>query len=656
MIGDDSEFASTTRRNIFLAIISLIALAFIGRLVQLQLIEGSEYRSRSEAQGIKQIPVEPVRGAMYDRFGHVVVADVPSYALYVTPNKLTADTKVELARILQTDTATINKRIERYKMNNFSPARIWRDLDRRAWAMLNEFHMDLSGVDVVEESKRMYPPDIRAAHLFGYTKEISPTQLQHYGDYYSPGDEIGQKGIERAFEDMLRGEKGYELVLVNNRGRRVGKYDGGRRDLEPHNGFDLYLGLDAQLQQYAEQLLKGKQGAVVALEPSTGEILAMASAPDYDPRIFSGVTSWADYKSVLDDPAHPMLNRATQAVYPPGSTWKPLMGIAGLMSGVIDTNTILYCPGSFTFGGHTWHCHGAHGAVNVREAIHVSCNVFFYQVALKLGLDRYDKFAHMFHFGEKLHVDVDEARTLLPSKEYYKKMRAGGYSDGVMPNLGIGQGELLVNPLQLAAYTAAIANGGIWNQPHVVSKVKNKRLGTINDVEYESDTLGIPPQILKIVQLAMYQVVNVPGGTARMARIDSIDVAGKTGTAQAPGGKRDHAWFVAFAPYQHPKIALCVLVENAGFGGVASAPIARKLIRFYLTRHKEPEDAQFVLPDTVAAGSLPPVQNIPEGPDRPDSLKTVRPSDPFSPHPDKDRDGGNDHPDIAATDPGDARR
>ncbi|HVZ40069.1 MAG TPA: penicillin-binding protein 2 [Candidatus Kapabacteria bacterium] len=607
----DRSFGSTTRKRTFLGLLLLIFGAFTARLVQLQLIEGSEYRTRTEAQGIKQIVREPIRGAIYDRYGHPIVANIPSYTVLVTPNKLTAQSKALLARILATDTITINDKIKQYKTNDYSPIRIWRDVDRQGWARLNELHTDLVGVDIVEESKRAYTADIRASHILGYTKEISNTEIGELGDYYTPGDVVGKSGIEKAFEDHLRGEKGYEFVAVNNRGQRVNSFNDGKNDRTPSNGFDLYLGLDAGLQQYAEKLLKGYHGAVVALDPNNGEILAMASAPDYDPALFSGVTTKEAYEKVANDPGKPLLNRATQAVYPPGSTWKMLMAIAGLTEGYIKPSTTISCPGSFTLGGNTWKCHGAHGLVNVRKAIHVSCNVFFYKLALQMGIENYTKYGQLFHFGRRLGVDVPEGATLLPSQEYYDKVYgAGKWPKGVLVNLGIGQGEIKVNPMQLAAYCGALANGGTWYQPHLVRAIKNNQLGSIEKVKYDAEDLGISHDIMDVIHAGMFDVVNTPGGTAGGARMSDILIAGKTGTAQAGKGKRDHAWFICYAPFDKPKIAMCVLVENSGFGGTYSAPIARKLIRYYLTRQREEGDSQpgdsLTNPNALRSINMPP--------------------------------------------------
>jgi penicillin-binding protein 2 len=295
------------------------------------------------------------------------------------------------------------------------------------------------------------------------------------------------------------------------------------------------------------------------------------------------------------------------------------------MEGIITPKSVISCGGSFTLGNKTWKCHGAHGAVNVQRAIHVSCNVFFYKLAMQLGIERYTKYGKMFHFGDKQGADILEASGLLPSLAYYEKR----FGKGKMPkaaivNLGIGQGELGVNPLQLASYCATLANGGTFHTPHVVRAVKNKELNNeIEKVKYDSEDLGIPKEYIDVIRAGMFDCVNTPGGTGAAARMDSITVAGKTGTAQAGKGKLDHAWFVSFAPFDRPRIALCVLVENSGFGGTHSAPIARKLIRFYLTRQKEAEDRNGGPSPSLMNDALPSIQetgDVQESSMMPDSV------------------------------------
>lgn len=573
-----------TRRNVFMAVMGIVVAIFIGRLIQLQIIQGSQYRLQADAQGIKQMTIQPIRGALYDRNGYIVVGSDGSHSLYVTPNTFDSASKKRVAELLSMSPKALDTLIKRYEVNEYSPARILRDIDDTTWAKLNEFYHELAGVELENETKRFYSDDVRASHILGYVKEIDRKEMNK-SEYYTLGDVIGKEGIEKEFEDFLRGDKGFEFVAVNNRGQRIEQFNDGKSDQQPSNGFDLFLGLDAELQAYGEYLMKASNytGAIVAIDPQTGEILAMVSAPDYDLNIFNGVTSMKEYNKLAKDTINrPLTNRATFGVYPPGSTWKILMAIAGLEEGLITPTSTISCGGSFAFGGRSWACHGGHGAVSVQRAIQASCNVFFYKLGLKMGIDTYNEWGSKFHFGKRLGVDVPEGATLLPSRAYYEKHFGKSWPKGIMVNLGIGQGELQVSPLQLAAYTAAIANDGRWIKPHFVSKVRNKKLGTIEDMQREVTDLKLNKEFLKVVQQGMSDVVNVPGGTAGHIKLPDIQIAGKTGTAQNKG--KDHSWFISYAPFDNPKIAMCVLVENSGFGGTHAAPVSQKLINFYLNR------------------------------------------------------------------------
>lgn len=581
----DSDFGAEIRSRIFLVVIGLLLAIYIGRLVQLQILQGSQYNMKSETQGIKKIPRDPVRGNIFDKYGRMIVGNVPSYGIMVTPSKITPEVKKILAAIVGVDTTEINTKIKQYKQTPFTPVRIFRDVPYDVVVKLTEIHKELIGVDISEDSKRSYLPIVRASHLLGYAREINKVEIDRDPLYYSLGDVIGKTGIEYSYEPFLRGEKGYEYIAVNNRGQRVSAFNDGKLDQSASNGFDLFTSLDPELQTYAERLLKGRRGAVVAIDPNNGEVLTVASSPDYDPLIFNERANAKAFNEVYSDSAKPLLNRATQAIYPPGSTWKPLMGLAGLMEGIITPKSKISCGGSFSFGGRTWKCHGAHGNVNVRQAIHVSCNVFFYKLALQLGIDKYYKWGKLFRFGVK-QADVPENRTLLPSREYLDKVYGKDkFPKGVLVNLGIGQGQLGVSVMQLASYVSTVANNGVYHQPHIVRAIRNKAMnGEIQKMDFETEDLKIPKEYLDAVQLGMSDVVNVGGGTATGSAIKGIRLAGKTGTAQAGKGKKDHAWFICYAPFDKPKIAMCVLVENSGFGGKNAAPIASKLVQFFFNR------------------------------------------------------------------------
>jgi penicillin-binding protein 2 len=580
LIGENPYFGSNARKNVFRVITFLIALVFIGRLAYLQLIEGSEYRLVSEDQAIKRVRVEPYRGNMYDRNGRLIVHNEPSFSVVITPNEFRKSCYPLLTSILDIDTNEVNEILKKYRFySSFEPIKIYYDADMEKVSMLEEYNDHLPGIDVYVDSKRLYEFDCNMAHILGYTREISPRQLERK-PYYRPGDIVGQTGLESEYEKFLRGVTGIKYVAVNKFGKKISSFDNGKRDVAAINGFDLSLTIDIGLQEFAEKLLDDRRGALVAIDPRNGEILAIVSKPDYDPRDFTGKVSAKIYNALRDDPGKPLLNRTIMATYEPGSTWKMLIGLAGLEEDIIDKNTTYYCNGGFKFGNRRWNCHGVHGNVNLRRAIQGSCNAYFNQLALKLGLQKFTEYGRLFGFGEPTGVDLpNENDGLLPDKEWLtKRYGKHGPSKGRLVNFGIGQGEILVTPMQMASYTATIANKGVFCQPHLVRYVYNNMISKYEPVEYYEVDLGLEPENVKKIHKGMYDVVNTPGGTALNARLDTIDVCGKTGTAQNPHGN-DHSWFVCFAPMDDPQIAIAVIVENAGFGSTVAAPIARDVLK-----------------------------------------------------------------------------
>ena len=605
----DHEFASPVRRRTIAILIGLIFAGFIFRFGQLQLWEGSELRGAASAQGIKRIERIPVRGAIYDRQGRVVAASIPSYTVIVTPQDFNPYRRTSLpllAKILGVDTNYILIRLNQAgSYVNFHPVKIWGDADAKVIAAIEEHHDDLPGVYTSFESKRQYVAPIRASHLLGYTKEISETALEKVSetsdsDYYNPGDIVGTTGLESFHEKDLRGVKGYEFVAVDARGQRQARFKEGKADVNSVDGESMQLGMDIDLQEYAEQLLAGQNGAIVALDPNTGEILALVSKPDYDLDIFSGKTTKAEYQEVMLDPTHPLFNRATQTRYPPGSTWKLLMAAACLQSKTIPLNFTLSCPGSFTFGDHTFNDDAVHGLVNIHRSIVASCDVFYYRMALMLGIDSMYHYAKMFGFDSATGADIGyEGNGVIPNTLRMNKWYPKGWTKGYTVSQGIGQGEIGVTPMQQAAYAACWANHGVWVQPHAARSIYNYQRGKWDSVAYKSHKLPIADTIIETIRNAMWGVTHEAGGTGHKAETPGPHdcmIAGKTGTAQNPHGK-DHAWFISFAPFDHPKIAMCVLVENAGFGGDVSAPITRKLVKYYLYHDRE-DSLPKILPNT----------------------------------------------------------
>ena len=579
-ILSNDNFGSFTRFKVLKYVTFAIGFAFIFRLGYLQIVKGGTFRQKSEAQAIKEVPIEPFRGNMFDRNGELLVHNEPAFTVTITPNDFKMESLPLLASILGVEPEEIKKQLNDFSVTSkFQPIKIYRDADQKIVSAIEEYKDFLTGVDTPTEPKRLYDFNGNFAHLLGYTREISKKQLEKM-KYYSPGDLIGQTGLESSYQNVLGGKKGSAFVAVNYIGQKVESFNNGKSDLVANNGFDLFLGIDKKMQELAEQLMEGRRGAVIAMDPNNGEILAFVSKPDYDPRKFAGKTSSNYYASLLKDEEKPLFNRALQSNYPPGSTWKMLMAIAALNEGIITENTVINCPGSLTYGDRSFKCHGgAHGAITVQKAIQVSCNVFFYNMGLRLGMERYNRYGRMFGFGEKSFIDVPgEKAGILPSTELFNKWYGvKGWTPGRLVSLGIGQGELSVTPMQMAVYTAALATKGKIVQPHAVRSIKNNITQRTEVLDYASRQLPLNPNLFNVVQRGMYDVVNSPGGTGSAAKVPGISVCGKTGTAQNSHGQ-DHAWFVCFAPMENPKIAICVMVENAGFGGAISAPIAGKLM------------------------------------------------------------------------------
>jgi penicillin-binding protein 2 len=607
---NEHEFASPLRSRILAGAIIIVFFGFLARFVQLQIIEGPALSGAAIEQGLKKLEQIPVRGTIYDRRGRIIAASVPAFSIAVTrqefdPNR-TQNLQL-LAHILGVDTNFIVERINQGGFyTRFQPIKVWRDADARVIAAVEENHDQLPGVDVVTESKREYVAPVRASHLLGYTKEITQAGLDNLedtpdSDYYHPGDVVGTTGLEQVHEQDLRGRKGMRFVAVDAKGQAQERLNQGITDLPSIDGENMQLGMDIDLQEYAEQLLAPYHGAIVALDPRNGDILALVSKPDFDLDVFSGKTTKQEYQDVMLDPAHPLYNRAIQSRYPPGSTWKLLMAAACLTSKTIPFDFKLSCPGYFTFGDHTYNDDAVHGLVDIHSSIVRSCDVFYYRMILKLGIDSMYKYAREFGFDQETGVDIGHEGTgFVPNTKRMNKMYPRGWTLGYVVSQGIGQGEIGVTPIQQAAYMAVWANHGLWVEPHAAHRIYNNRTGAWDTVAYKTRKIDVPDTAIELIRRAMLGVVNEPGGTAHQAQIpnSTIKIAGKTGTAQNPHGK-PHAWFDCFAPYDHPRIAICVLVENAGFGGDVSAPISRKLINYYLTGTRE-DPPPAILPNTPA--------------------------------------------------------
>ena len=551
----------------------------------MQILHRIEYDMKSTDNSIKSLELQPLRGIFYDRNYKVLVSNVPAYTLRIIPAYYDTTLNKIIEAVVGTEPGFIKSLLQKNRIySKFLPVKVRRGVDFKVIAWFEENSEHLTGVDYIIEMQRYYPEGVMASHTFGYTKEISPEQLAKEKTFYNLGDYVGHSGIEKTYEKLLSGTKGYSYVLVDSRQRQISRYHDGKEDLLPLKGKDLVLSLEASAQKVAEEEFKGKRGALVAIEPSSGEIIAMVSAPDYDLNRFSYFTSKSFLDSIYSDPSTPLFNRATMSVHSPGSTFKMVSALAALDMGIITTSYTTTCNGGFTFG-RFFKCHGNHGAVNVVTAIEKSCNTFFYKLIYKIGLDKWKEYASKFGFGKVTNVDLtEEVSGLIPGEDYYIKRYGDKWPRSIMASLGIGQGEVSVTPIQLAQYVSLIANDGKTKTPHIVRGYIDDNTEKLVPLEYKDINVSINQSALDIVKNAMYLVVN-GHGTATHIRLPDIAICGKTGTAQNPHGK-DHAWFVGFAPYENPKIAIAVLVENAGFGGTHAAPIAKKVIQAYMNSFK----------------------------------------------------------------------
>ena len=583
MIHDES-FGLPERRRTLTIIVLLVFAVFMLRLYQLQLLFHVELDKKSEENSVRALTKDPVRGYMYDRYGKLFVDVGPLYSVTLIPAEFEKRNVGLLSSILQMEPQMLEERIARARTYSpFLPTRIKRDIDMKTLAAIEEHLPVLAGVSYQVESKRVYPTSARASHLLGYRREISDAQLAGASDYYRPGDLVGVAGLEARYESKLRGQRGFEYVSVNSKGQIIGSFDDGKRDIVAKEGFDLLLSVDGGLQAFAESLMTNYSGAVVAMDPSDGGILAFVSKPDYDPSIMSGVTPADLWSELQSNPDKPLFNRATLTRYPPGSTLKMVLAAAALEEGIIDENYRITCGGGFRFGNRVFKDLHVHGSVNVVEAIQRSCNVFFYQLMLKVGFEKWNEYGRRFGFGQATNTDTgEETPGLLPSSEYYDtRYGRGKWTQGFLISLAIGQGEVGVSPLQMARYASALANGGIVYRPHAVEFIRNKQTKNFDPVHHDSTLVGLSPHVMDLIRDGMRRVVQAPGGTGGQARIEGVVSAGKTGTAENPHGK-DHAWYIGFAPFDNPKIAIAVLLENSGYGGVKAAPIAGLVMERYL--------------------------------------------------------------------------
>lgn len=569
------------------------------RLVYLQMIRGEEYRRLSMTNCVRLKSIKSSRGLIYDRNRILLVDNRPAFDLTIVledakPLKQTLDHLAELTGDSCEDLTAI---IEKEGGAAFyKPLVLKRDITRDLLAAIEAHQFDLPGIHIDIEPSRNYIHKKTAAHLIGYLGEINKDELDS-GKFPNvrSGDSIGRYGVEKSFEADLQGKRGGHQLEVDVNGRVIKIL----KTVEPVSGNDLVMTIDLPLQQKAEGLLGENDGAVVALDPSNGDVLVMASSPSFDQNDFIGGISSKKWQVLRDDPGRPMNNKAIQAEYPPASTYKIITALAGLEEKVIDRNSTFFCPGFYKFGNRRYHCWSkyGHGTINVVDAIAQSCDVFFYQTGEKLGVDALAKYAQGSGLGRLTGIRLAHERPgLIPTSAWKKQRFKEPWQAGETLSISIGQGFNLVTPLQMAVFISAVGNNGTLYRPRLVKSVQDAKGQVIREIEPEI-TGGLPAskKNLAIVRQGLLEVVHGNRGTARQIRLPDVQIAGKTGTAQVFSRKagekfdnkklkrtlQDHAWFVCYAPAQDPKIAIAVIIEHGEHGSSAAAPVAQALIHAY---------------------------------------------------------------------------
>jgi len=536
----DTYQRSTSKAILFVvAIFSLL----LGRLFWLQVLDFQQLGSVSSSASIRRIWQLPPRGRMKDRNGLVMIDNRPLYSVKLIPSEFKSSRTASLAWLIKVPENEIAELIaEGARYNRFSALTLKRDLGAEDAARLSENIWKLPGVIIAAEHKRKYADSLYGAHMFGYLRSISPKQYEQLKEEgYARDDKIGFSGLERQYESHLKGIKGTRLEMVTPLGRYAGRYDEGKSDIPATRGDDLSLSIDMELQKLAGKLLTatGKSGAVIAIDPQTGGILALQSAPDFDLEVFNGATDPAGWKAIRSNPDKPLFNRTVQAVYPPGSIYKMVLATAALEENTIDPEKKVLDNGVFRFGNRQYLSHRGegHGLVNMQEAITVSSNVYFYSLIFDVGFTAWTKYGAVFGFGSKTGIDLPGERSgLLPSAEYYnRRYGKGRWTKGNLVSLAIGQGELGTTPIQLATYVAAIANRGTLHQPHIVEGYHDTKTGIYVPFNYRQHRLPLQPETLDLLRASMADVVLK--GTGTLAQVPGVAVCGKTGTAQNPTAK-----------------------------------------------------------------------------------------------------------------------
>jgi penicillin-binding protein 2 len=594
---DEKVSAGKLHATQYIVVLMLVVLAT--GMWRLQVLGAENYRQLAEANRIRKVPVLAPRGKIFDREGRILVDNYPSVSCYLVREQvkdLQADLPL-IARGLNLPVEQIQATIKRYQAEpKYEAIPLKQDITEDEQAFIDAHRNELPELEMRDEQRRLYPRDGFAAHMIGYVGEVSEQDLNSPKfDFYEPGDVVGKSGIEETYDALLRGTDGSRDIIVNSHGKEVGVL--GQQLAIP--GKDLRLTIDLDLQRVAEQVMEGKTGALVAMDPHTGEILAMVSRPTFDPNQFAVRLTKSYWSQIINDPDHPLMNKAIQAQLAPGSTFKVIMTLAGLQEGIAQDMHVS-CNGGATFYGHFFACDQHHGAVDIHNALPYSCDTFYYTLANRLGIDTIARYGHEVGIGVKTGVDLpDEAAGVMPSEAWKMKTPPDKWYAGETISVGIGQGAIEVTPIQLARAIGGIASGGVLRRPHLVfpDELSSDELSAVEATYPGSgdQTIPLTPENWQIITDDMANVTG-PIGTAAAAHLEGIDFAGKTGTAQvmshtalAASGKGHNtvpnAWFVGMAPRRNPDIVVAVLWEHGNWGN-NSAKLAAQVINAYITKQR----------------------------------------------------------------------
>lgn len=604
--GRNESIIDERRTQVALLVFVAVVFGFIGRLWYLQVLKGREFSVASERNRVREVTRPAPRGFIYDRDGSLILANRPFFDLVVIPQYLTDREKTLkiVSNLFHIPPEQIEKRLqEASTLPHFVPVRIKKNLTLHEVAMVESNKFFMPGIEVDTAPRRDYARS-DSAHLLGYLGEVTQKGIDILNsqskDYqYRLGATTGMLGVERKFEQYLRGAEGKEYLQVDAYGRlrstSISELNLYQSKLAKR-GYDLYLTIDQEVQRAAVDAFRQKNGAVVALDPRTGEVLAYVSNPNFDLSIYQEGLSGEDWQSLQSNPFKPLLDKVTGGAYPPGSTFKIIMAIAGLEEGVVTPDKTWHCGGSFSLGNATWRCHDkkGHGIVNMRRSLEVSCDVYYYQLGNILGADRIAKWSKLFGLGEKTDLNLNmEVSGIVPSPDWKLRVKNQPWTAGDTINVSIGQGFNLTTPIQIAAAYAALGNDGKLFRPFLLKKVMDET-GRVIDEEKPllRRKLPIRPENLKVVQMGSLDVVET--GTGKRAKVKGFTVAGKSGTAQTAAlhaankmdelafQQRDHAWFAAYSPAENPEIAVVAISEyDGGHGGSEAGPIAQKVIEAY---------------------------------------------------------------------------